>query len=197
MQLRQEAFGVPVFRDEIRIAMNRAYEPVAVAGYLPSVVGLSEPVFALAAGDALVRALADFGIAGLTPADVENLGAAPGGYERLGLAGARRGLLAAPVRAKKVLFHLPERLEPGLVPRDRRPDGASRLRSLRRGPRGEGRSAPVSPSPRGVGRLLVPRVGRAVRASRCPSTGRRAAAAIPIPARRRTGIRLPSSRPPS
>ncbi len=113
VQLRQEAFGVPVFRDEIRIAMNRAYQPVAVAGYLPSVAGLSEPVFALAPGDALVRALADFGVTGLTPADVENLGAAPGGYERLGLAGVRHGLLAAPVRAKKVLFHLPGRLEPG------------------------------------------------------------------------------------
>jgi hypothetical protein len=55
VQLRQEAFGVPVFRDEIRIALDRSYEPVAIAGYLPSVAGLSEPVFTLSAADALAR----------------------------------------------------------------------------------------------------------------------------------------------
>src|ERR1035437_2878596 len=112
VQLRQEAFGVPVFRDEIRIAMDRSYEPVAIAGYLPSVAGLSEPVFALTAAEALVRAGANLGIVGVTPADVESLGPAPGGYERLGFAGGRRGRLATPPRAKKVLFHLPGRLEP-------------------------------------------------------------------------------------
>jgi large repetitive protein len=110
VQFRQEAFGVPVFRDEMRVALNRAYEPVAVAGYLPSVAGLSEPVFTLDAREALLRALRDFG--GAAAGDVERLRPAAGGYERLGLAGARRGLLAAPARAKKVLFHLPSRLEP-------------------------------------------------------------------------------------
>jgi hypothetical protein len=112
VQLRQEAFGVPVFRDEIRIAMDRSYEPVAIAGYLPSVAGLPEPVFALTASDALARAGADLGILGLVPSDVESMGPAPGGYERLVFAGGRRGLLATPARAKKVLFHLPGRLEP-------------------------------------------------------------------------------------
>ncbi len=112
VQLRQEAFGVPVFRDEIRIAMDRSYEPVAIAGYLPSVAGLPEPVFALTASDALTRAGADLEIAGLVSSDVESLGPAPGGYERLVFGGARRGVLATPARAKKVLFHLPGRLEP-------------------------------------------------------------------------------------
>src|SRR5512140_1249326 len=53
VQFRQEAFGVPVFRDEIRVAMDRADEPVAIAGYLPTVAGLAEPAFALTAADAL------------------------------------------------------------------------------------------------------------------------------------------------
>jgi hypothetical protein len=125
VQLRQEAFGVPVFRDEIRIAMDRAYEPVAIAGFLPSVAGLSRPVFALSAADALARAGADFGIAGLTPADVESLGPAPGGYERLAFAAGRRGLLATPARARKVLFHLPGRLEPAWYVEVDAVDGAS------------------------------------------------------------------------
>jgi len=84
VQLRQEAFGVPVFRDEIRIALDRSYERVAVAGYLPTVAGLSEPAFVLTAADALARALADFGAEGL----------------------------ATPTRPKKVLFHLPSSLVP-------------------------------------------------------------------------------------
>ena len=112
VKLRQEAFGVPVFRDEIRIAMDRGYEPIAIAGYLPSVAGLSEPVFALTAADVLARAAADFGTAGLSASDVESLGAAPGGYDRLSLRGVRRALLATPARAKRVLFHLPGRLVP-------------------------------------------------------------------------------------
>jgi large repetitive protein len=112
VQIRQEAFGVPVFRDEIRVALDRSYEPVAIAGYVPSVAGVEEPVFTLGAVDALARAGADFGAADLTRADVQSLGPAPGGYERLGLTGARRGLLATPARARKVLFHLPD----GLVP---------------------------------------------------------------------------------
>jgi hypothetical protein len=125
VQLRQEAFGVPVFRDEIRVAMDRSYEPVAIAGYLPSVAGLSRPVFALSAADALSRAGADFGIAGLTPADVENLGPAPGGFVRLAFAAGRRGLLATPARARKVLFHLPGRLEPAWYVEVDAVDGAS------------------------------------------------------------------------
>ncbi len=126
VQLRQEAFGVPVFRDEIRIAMDRAFEPVAIAGYLPSVEGLSAPVFALGAPDVLVRAALDFGWEGLRASDVQSLGPAPGGYETFGLSGARRALLATPTRAKRVLFHLPGRLEPAwYLEVDAAPDGGA------------------------------------------------------------------------
>ena len=112
VQLRQEAFGIPVFRDEMRIALDRGHAPVAFAGYLPSVTGLTEPVFALRAKDAVARALAGFGAEGLSASNVESLGEAPGGYERFALAGGAGTVLAGPARARKVLFHLPARLVP-------------------------------------------------------------------------------------
>ena len=112
VQIRQEAFGVPVFRDEIRIAMNRSFDPVAVSGYLPSVAGLSEPVFTLDAPAAVVKAAEGLGERGIVRADLTVLGSAPGGYEVFALTGARRPLFASPVRVRKVLFHLPEDLVP-------------------------------------------------------------------------------------
>jgi hypothetical protein len=117
---RQEIDGIEVFRDEIKVCMDRDLGLVSVSGYLPSRAAVAAPVagaFRLGAARAVGLALADFG--GL-PAEPSGLGPSvtdEGGYERFAPPAAMRartdGLAVSDgPRARRVWFHVGERLEP-------------------------------------------------------------------------------------
>jgi hypothetical protein len=115
----QTVDGIDVFRDEVKVLMDRDHTLLAVTGYIPSrglVAKAGTPVVRARAGTALAAALSDFsGQASSTAARfVES---AEGGYERWDVSAAdaswpeelRPG---APVRLKRVLFHEPDALVP-------------------------------------------------------------------------------------
>jgi hypothetical protein len=89
--LDQEVDGIEVFRDQAKVLMDRDLGLIAVSGYLPGRAEAGPPArrrFDIGAQDAIARALADFSENGTAPA-------------------------VQPIRAKKVLFHLPDELVPG------------------------------------------------------------------------------------
>lgn len=106
----QEVDGVEVFRDEIKVLMSRDLELVAVSGYLaPAGLGSANSgrTFRLDAATSIEAALEDLGAGAGRSSNP--LGPAPGGYEVFGVEGGA----FRPVRVKRVLFHLPDALEPG------------------------------------------------------------------------------------
>lgn len=115
----QRVDGVEVFRDELRVAMDREGALVALSG---SVTGDATALrrapyaFRLAAPEALSRGLDDLHGTPLSPADLEPLGALPGGWQgfalRPGAPAARTVRFGSPARARQVLFHHPDRYEP-------------------------------------------------------------------------------------
>ena len=116
---RQAVGGIDVFRDEVKVLMDRGHSLLAVSGYIPSrglVAKAGPPAFRLAAERALDIALADFSGQG-TAAGARLLGAAEGGYERWDVSAAGASWPEAlqpggPARVKRVLFHLPDALVP-------------------------------------------------------------------------------------
>lgn len=103
-RLRQRAGGIDVFRGGLAIAMNRSFEPVSASGFLAARLSGADRPFSRTPHEAVVaayRALHTGDAPSFTALDAE------GAYERF----AGRGL-AAPARAKKVLF--PQ--ESGVVP---------------------------------------------------------------------------------
>lgn len=111
---RQRVNGIEVFRDEVKILMDRRLDFVAASGYVPgrALVGERAPAFRLPVERAVARAIEDFD--GVPGAVLRSKGPAPGGYERFDQAGPQVGASSlGPLRAKKVLFHLADRLEPG------------------------------------------------------------------------------------
>jgi hypothetical protein len=114
VSLNQVVDGIEVFRDEVKILMDRDLELLAVSGYLPgrAVAGPADRrAFGLGAPEAIGRALADFAETGATPA-VRREGSADGGYEVFAATGKVGKHEVEPIRAKKVLFHLPDELVP-------------------------------------------------------------------------------------
>ncbi|TMQ70424.1 MAG: T9SS type A sorting domain-containing protein [Candidatus Eisenbacteria bacterium] len=119
VSLKQTIGGVEVFRDEVKVVMDRNLDLVAVSGYIPgkAEAGRAEArAFRGTDLEAVGRALDDFIGAPLDRALMRRAGPAPGGYQRLTLApGAARPVALAeaePIRSKPVLFHLPDRLVP-------------------------------------------------------------------------------------
>jgi len=108
--------GVEVFRDEMKVMMNRGQELVAVSGFLPSrsLLGRGEArAFRLSAAEATARALEDFTGLGVGAGHVRTVPGARGGYQAFDLAAPIPGFLPSqPLRAKPVWFHLPESLVP-------------------------------------------------------------------------------------
>lgn len=116
---RQEVGGVEVFRDELKVCMDRDLSLVSVSGSLPpaSAAGPSTDVFALPASRAVALALRDFGSLAAVPADPAATGSADGGYQTFaapGPVGEPGGMPAVngPLRARKVWFDLGATLEP-------------------------------------------------------------------------------------
>jgi len=117
VSFRQQVGGVEVFRDELRVMMDRNANLVAAAGYLASVdeakrAGLE--AFALTEADAVSRACGDF--AGGAARGVRAIGDAAGGYRTYDASRAiavdPQDQLSGPVRARRTWFHLPGRLVP-------------------------------------------------------------------------------------
>ncbi len=120
VSFRQAVDGIPVFRDEVKVLMDRGHELVAVSGYIPSRAMIARSAgleFRLPAERALRLALEDF--AGQAPRadairqrpepsadglrfDISDAVASwPDGLEPAG-----------PVRVRKTLFHMPDVLVP-------------------------------------------------------------------------------------
>src|SRR3954467_1189053 len=98
----QSIAGVDVFRDELRVVMDRQKRVIALSGYLArEAAGATAGAFKRGERDAVGSALAELGAA--TP--VGDLGPREGGYFAYGLDGGS-------ARAKRVFFHLPGNLEP-------------------------------------------------------------------------------------
>jgi MYXO-CTERM domain-containing protein len=113
----QELAGVPVFRGDVKVAMRRDNTLVAISGGLfPGAVPSAKPVFALAEADAAARALSDLFGAGVAPAELALRGPRRAGYlwfDARGSAGlAAAGVAPRPLRARAVLYPMPDKLVP-------------------------------------------------------------------------------------
>lgn len=101
----REVGGIEVFRDELRVVLDRKADPVAIAGYVAPVHPMGEP-FGLAPGEAIAKAARSVG-ASVEPEKLSAAGTDAGGFARFKGEGLNR-----PARVRPVYFHLPE----GLVP---------------------------------------------------------------------------------
>ena len=115
----QTVGGIDVFRDEVKVLMQRDHSLLAVSGYIPSrgLVAKTGPLtFKLAADRALSLALADFsGRPGAGGGRIVEAG--EGGYERWDVSATTAAWAqdlqpGGPVRVKRVLFHMPDALVP-------------------------------------------------------------------------------------
>jgi uncharacterized protein (TIGR03382 family) len=98
----QSIGGVEVFRDELRVVMDRQQRVVALSGYLAREAGgAASNSFRRGAHEAVVAAVSELGAA----STIRDLGPREGGYSAFALDGGT-------ARAKRVLFHLPGSLEP-------------------------------------------------------------------------------------
>ena len=173
---RQQVDGVDVFRDRLAVVMDRKLRLVALSGYLPS-ADAPTAGFALGAEDAVAKALADFAgsdveataVAGSEGPQDGARAADRGGYEFYDLtpsaaaAVAPKLRLAQPVRAKQVLFHLPEGLEPayyvevdGQVDGEEGPDSSFYSYVIS----ADGRRGPLPARPDRLRRVHLPGLGR-------------------------------------
>jgi len=116
----QSVDGIDVFRDEVKVLMDRNLGLLAVSGNIPGrdLVGkTAAPVFHLTAEQALATALGDFGGAPTDAGAMRFNRARDGGYLEYDLSAAAAALPAdlrpgSGTRVKKVLFHLPDALVP-------------------------------------------------------------------------------------
>jgi hypothetical protein len=117
---QQSVDGIEVFRDEVRVLMNRQHELVAVSGYIPSrslLARAGAPEFSLRAERAVKLAIEDFAGQAASENAIRHHADAEGGYQRYDVSAAVAGLPdgvkpSEPVRVKKVLFHMPDALVP-------------------------------------------------------------------------------------
>jgi hypothetical protein len=117
VRFEREVDGIPVFRDQMNVMMDRSLGLVAVSGYLPGKLDAGPPearIFRRDALESVGRALDDFAGSAVDRSVLGAAQSAEGGYETFALAGSAPAGLAGgtPIRERKVLFHLPDRLEP-------------------------------------------------------------------------------------
>jgi hypothetical protein len=116
VSLKQDIDGVEVFRDEVKILMDRGLELLAVSGYVPGRAAAGPPVrrrFRLAAPEAIARALADFSQGGTSPG-LRPTGRTDGGYEVFAVDGKAGRHDVQPIRAKRCCS-IVRRVGPGMV----------------------------------------------------------------------------------
>ena len=116
----QSVGGIEVFRDEVRVLMDRQHQLVAVSGYIPSRAKLARSgklEFPLGAERAVRIALEDFTGRPASESGIRHDSDAEGGYVRYDVAASVQGLPdgvqpSGPVRVRKTLFHMPDALVP-------------------------------------------------------------------------------------
>ena len=113
----QRLFGVEVYREEVKVAMDRSLGLVSLSGAITGDgAALTEaPAFKLAAHEAVSSGLDDLHGQKLSLADLAPRGEQQGGYLEFDLAAgsplAQTLRFSSPARAKKVLFHHADRYE--------------------------------------------------------------------------------------
>ena len=125
--LGQQVDGVEVFRDQVKLLMDRDLELIAVTGFIPGRAearGAEERAFRLPASGAVARALEDFtGAAAAGTIRFDRAG--EGGYELFEWTAPTGARGVDPIRVKRVLFHLPDDLVPAWYVEVMAPDGAA------------------------------------------------------------------------
>ncbi|MGQ0508097.1 MAG: M36 family metallopeptidase [Myxococcaceae bacterium] len=114
LEFRRDVAGTPVFRDSIKVALNRRLEAVALSGYLSPLPQSTPPVFTLTAQGALDTAFRDLTEAAL-PAEALVLGESQGEWQWFngeGVVAANGSRIARPLRTRPVLFPLTDALVP-------------------------------------------------------------------------------------
>ncbi|HEY7724928.1 MAG TPA: M36 family metallopeptidase [Anaeromyxobacteraceae bacterium] len=116
-RFRQRVQGVPVFRDEMSVLMDRSLRPVAIAGHLApeaEAASRSPLAFALDEVDAVERALDDLHGSRLDRSALGEALDGGAGYSWHAVRGspAPGVVFTRPPRTRRVLYHLPDRLEP-------------------------------------------------------------------------------------
>jgi hypothetical protein len=115
VKLHQTIDGIDIFREEINVVMNRKLDLVAISGYIssqstpPAKGSLS---FNFSETNAAAGAVADATLANIGASALVFTGSHDG-YDYYTLPASSGVSLSAPLRVKKVYFHLPEGLEPG------------------------------------------------------------------------------------
>ena len=117
---KQSLDGIDVFRDELRVLMDRGLGLVAVSGYLPSrelVARAGMPKFVLPPERALALALEDFAGRPTATDGVRFAQPGEGGYLEYDVSAATKALPeglrpGGHVRVRKTLFHIPDALLP-------------------------------------------------------------------------------------
>jgi MYXO-CTERM domain-containing protein len=104
----REVAGLPVFRDEVRVAMKQNKELVAIVGALSN-QGNDHPVFTLPAADALEHAFND--LTGRFGASFSEVASPIGSEQRFALDNGDDVHMPIPARVKRVLFPLSTGLE--------------------------------------------------------------------------------------
>ncbi len=117
---RQSVDGIEVFRDEVKLLLDRDHELVAVSGYIPSRSLMSRAgrrEFRLPAERAVQLALEDFAGAPTGAGAIRFHESAEGGHQMYDVSAATAALPTGlqpggPVRVRKTLFHMPDALVP-------------------------------------------------------------------------------------
>lgn len=118
--LRQRVDGVEVVRNELKVLMKQDKSLVALGGNLHHAATPGQKSFRISGEEALARAFGNVHGTSVSARVFRATGKAKAGYDHFELAAtsptARAGLsLAEPARVRKVLYPLPDRLEPGYI----------------------------------------------------------------------------------
>ena len=113
VQFKQVIGGVEVFREEVRVVMNRDLGLVSISGYVPSAEGTAMAAQRqLSSASAVAAAFSDLSGHGLGAGAFGSQGALEGGYESVALAvQGIDGAPTQPARVKPVWFHSTDGLQ--------------------------------------------------------------------------------------
>lgn len=129
VKMRQSVGGIEIFREELNVLMDRNHNLVGLGGYISSTFApgaRGKLSFDLQDRAAIVKGIKDLTGVTIQSSDLVS-GASRGGYDSFTLPASTGVDLQAPVRIKKVYFHVQAGLEPGysmeLVVRDAASNG--------------------------------------------------------------------------
>jgi uncharacterized repeat protein (TIGR01451 family) len=114
VKLRAERGGIPIFREELNVILDRKLEAIAISGYLTSgstpAARSGGLAFQLPAPSVAAVAVSQLAQTGIAPSLLVRAGTRDG-YDYFTLAPAAGVTLDEPIRLKQVFYHLPDGLE--------------------------------------------------------------------------------------